>query len=70
MMPLKNEHDPLRFRIMAAILDYFKNEVCKLLPEMAECGVEEVGKWELVLLVKPSRDSHPRRFVIKLSEQR
>jgi hypothetical protein len=69
-MPLKNEHDPLRTRIMAAMLDYFRNEICKFFPEIHECGLEEVGKWELVMKFKPSRDSAERRFHIKLSEQR
>jgi hypothetical protein len=69
-MPLKTDHDPLRTRIMAAMLDFYKNELCKLFPEIHECGVEEVGRWEFVLRFKPSQDSFPRRFLIKLSEQR
>lgn len=61
------ESNPLKVKVREIILGAFTNSETPL--DAAEYEVQETGRWEITIRVKPERASLPRCFKIKLSEQ-
>jgi hypothetical protein len=60
------ESNPLKAKVRDLAFGTFKNGDPL---DAAEYEVQETGKWELMIRVKPETDSAPRYFRLKLSEQ-
>jgi hypothetical protein len=60
------ESNPLKVKVRDVAFDVFKQGAPL---DVAEYEIEETGKWELMIRIKPETDSATRNFKLKITEQ-